>query len=123
MKDPDYYATTNWNTNNIASAPGSLLGYVKTPINGINVPWLYLGMLFASFCWHTEDNYFYSVNYQHFGEGKQWYGVPGLDADRFEKVRACSFVSDFLSHLFLIGRYRRIFFLVCFENRRTSCIT
>jgi histone demethylase JARID1 len=86
MNDPDYYSKTGWNTNIIPSAPGSLLSRVKTPINGINVPWLYLGMLFSTFCWPTEDNYFYSISYHHFGSEKQWYGVPAEDAERFEKM-------------------------------------
>ena len=59
---------------------------VETPINGINVPWLYLGMLFTTFCWHNEDNYLYSINYSHFGDVKQWYGVPGENAQQFEKI-------------------------------------
>eukprot|EP00599_Poterioochromonas_sp_BG-1_P007151 CAMPEP_0173148590 /NCGR_PEP_ID=MMETSP1105-20130129/9812_1 /TAXON_ID=2985 /ORGANISM="Ochromonas sp., Strain BG-1" /LENGTH=537 /DNA_ID=CAMNT_0014063277 /DNA_START=92 /DNA_END=1705 /DNA_ORIENTATION=- len=92
---PDYYATTSWNLNNMPSAEGSLLRYLQVPINGINVPWLYIGMLFSSFCWHTEDNYFPSINYSHFGTVKQWYGVPKTDANKFEKV-----TKDFLLGLF-----------------------
>ena len=57
---------------NIASSEGSLLSHLRVRINGVNVPWLYVGMLFSSFCWHNEDNYLYSINYSHFGEGKQW---------------------------------------------------
>ena len=86
LSNPEFYTTSAWNLNNIAAAPGSMLRYLNTPINGINVPWLYIGMLFASFCWHTEDNYFYSINYSHFGSVKQWYGIPGASADAFEKV-------------------------------------
>jgi hypothetical protein len=81
-----YYARSGWNLNNIPAAEGSVLRYLQTPVNGVNVPWLYLGMLFSSFCWHNEDNYFYSVNYSHMGDVKQWYGVPGDQADKFEKV-------------------------------------
>jgi hypothetical protein len=90
MNNPYYYSTTNWNLNNIPSAPGSLLKYLKTEVTGINVPWLYIGMLFATFCWHTEDNYFYSINYSHYGSSKQWYGIPGSDANTFEKVSTIS---------------------------------
>jgi len=95
MNDPNYYASSTWNLNNMPSAPGSLLHFLTTGINGINVPWLYMGMLFASFCWHTEDNFFYSINYSHFGGVKQWYGVPGSGAELFEKVS-----KDFLMGLF-----------------------
>lgn len=86
----DYYSTTGWNLNNIPSTQGSVLKYLQTPVNGVNVPWLYLGMLFSSFCWHNEDNYFYSINYNHFGGVKQWYGIAGSEASKFEKVRQLS---------------------------------
>ena len=64
-----------------------MLKHLTTPVNGVNVPWLYIGMLFSSFCWHNEDCYLYSINYSHFGDVKQWYGVPGDHANTFEKVR------------------------------------
>ncbi|XP_057978320.1 lysine-specific demethylase JMJ17 isoform X2 [Malania oleifera] len=53
---------------------------------GVMVPWLYIGMLFSSFCWHFEDHCFYSMNYLHWGEPKCWYSVPGSQACAFEKV-------------------------------------
>mmetsp|Transcript_29081 Transcript_29081/g.65358 ORF Transcript_29081/g.65358 Transcript_29081/m.65358 type:complete len:275 (-) Transcript_29081:529-1353(-) len=52
-------------------------------------------MLFSSFCWHNEDNYFYSINYAHFGAPKQWYGVPGNAAEIFEKVTRESLLGSF----------------------------
>ena len=84
----DYYKETWWNLNNMPQAPDSVLRHVKTGINGINVPWLYYGSLFSTFCWHNEDNYLYSINYHHRGAPKQWYGVPGKKrhADGLEKV-------------------------------------
>ena len=81
-----YYRRTGWNLVNMASSEGSVLQHLQTSINGVNVPWLYVGMLFSSFCWHNEDNYLFSINYSHFGECKQWYGVPGHQAKQFEKV-------------------------------------
>ena len=47
---------------------------------------LYIGMLFATFAWHVEDHYLYSINYQHLGAAKTWYGVPGSHAEGFEAV-------------------------------------
>lgn len=96
FNDPEYYRHSTWNLNNVPSAPGSILKYVTSPITGINVPWLYYGMLFASFCWHNEDNYFYSINYNHYGAVKQWYGCPGSAAEAFEKVS-----KEFLLGLFI----------------------
>ena len=84
----DYYKETYWNLNNIPCAPDSVLRHVKVGINGINVPWVYYGSLFTTFCWHNEDNHLYSINYHHKGAPKQWYGVPGTStaADGLEKV-------------------------------------
>lgn len=33
---------------------------------------LYLGMQYATFAWHNEDNYLYSLNFHHSGSAKQW---------------------------------------------------
>ncbi|KAJ2129465.1 hypothetical protein IW136_005832, partial [Coemansia sp. RSA 678] len=53
-------------------------------ISGMMTPWIYVGMCFSTFCWHNEDHYTFSVNYQHWGDTKTWYGVPGRHADKFE---------------------------------------
>lgn len=84
----DYYKESYWNLNNIPCAPDSVLRHVKVGINGINVPWMYHGSLFTTFCWHNEDNHLYSMNYHHKGAPKQWYGVPGAKetAEGLEKV-------------------------------------
>ncbi|XP_066374209.1 lysine-specific demethylase JMJ17-like [Miscanthus floridulus] len=80
------YCSSPWNLNNFPNLPGSVLRTVKDKIAGVMVPWLYIGMLFSSFCWHVEDHCFYSINYLHWGEPKYWYGVPGAKANAFEQV-------------------------------------
>ncbi|UZJ55481.1 hypothetical protein CBS101457_004801 [Exobasidium rhododendri] len=80
------YAKDGWNLNNLPILPGSLLRYIKSDISGMTVPWLYVGMMFSTFCWHNEDHFTYSINYQHFGETKTWYGVPGSDAELLEST-------------------------------------
>jgi len=75
-----------WNLNYLPQAHGSVVKHVKQEIPGVVTPFLYIGMLFSSFCWHTEDNYFYSVNYLHAGAPKQWYVVPASHSRQFEEV-------------------------------------
>jgi histone demethylase JARID1 len=78
------YSTDPWNLNVLPLDKDSLFRHIKTDISGMTVPWLYVGMCFSTFCWHNEDHYTYSANYQHFGETKTWYGIPSGDSDRFE---------------------------------------
>ena len=80
------YARSGWNLNNLPIWGDSLLRYIKSEISGMTVPWIYIGMMFSAFCWHNEDHYTYSINYQHWGEPKTWYGVPGADAYKFEEA-------------------------------------
>lgn len=80
------YVKHDWNLNNIAKHARSLLKYVDKDISGMVVPWLYVGMAFSTFCWHTEDHWTYSINYLHQGAPKTWYGIPSADAERFEHV-------------------------------------
>lgn len=78
------YAESSWNLNNLPVLEGSVLGYINADISGMKVPWMYVGMCFATFCWHNEDHWSYSINYLHWGEPKTWYGVPGSKAELFE---------------------------------------
>jgi histone demethylase JARID1 len=80
------YSTDPWNLNILPYAPDSLFRHIKSDISGMTVPWLYVGMVFSTFCWHAEDHYTYSANYQHFGATKTWYGIPAEDADKFEQA-------------------------------------
>lgn len=59
------YCSSPWNLNNFPKLPGSMLRAVQENVAGVMVPWLYIGMLFSSFCWHVEDHCFYSINYLH----------------------------------------------------------
>mmetsp|Transcript_17873 Transcript_17873/g.26463 ORF Transcript_17873/g.26463 Transcript_17873/m.26463 type:complete len:247 (-) Transcript_17873:1255-1995(-) len=70
FNDPEYYEKCGWNLQNLPFWPGSVLRWFKHKITGVNVPWLYIGMQFSTFAWHNEDNYLYSMNYNHFGSPK-----------------------------------------------------
>ncbi|PSK36664.1 Lid2 complex component lid2 [Elsinoe australis] len=84
-KNPrDSYSTDPWNLNVLPLYGESLFKHIKSDISGMTVPWLYVGMVFSTFCWHNEDHYAYSANYQHFGDTKTWYGIPAEDAEKFE---------------------------------------
>ena len=80
------YSTDPWNLNILPYHTESLFKHINSDISGMTIPWLYVGMCFSTFCWHNEDHYCSSANYQHFGATKTWYGIPGEDAERFEQA-------------------------------------
>eukprot|EP00004_Rigifila_ramosa_P003214 TRINITY_DN13393_c0_g1_i1.p1 TRINITY_DN13393_c0_g1~~TRINITY_DN13393_c0_g1_i1.p1 ORF type:complete len:1369 (+),score=194.23 TRINITY_DN13393_c0_g1_i1:519-4109(+) len=82
----DEYIHSPWNLNNFPNDSKSLLRLITRSISGMKKPWLYVGMIFSSFCWHYEDHSTYSINYLHFGAPKVWYGIPGAAAAMFESV-------------------------------------
>ncbi|CAN6669557.1 hypothetical protein TRVA0_041S01354 [Trichomonascus vanleenenianus] len=82
----DPYSKDSWNLNLFPQSRKSLFHYMKEDISGVTVPWGYVGMMFSAFCWHSEDHYTYSVNYQHLGATKTWYGIPGAAAELFEQA-------------------------------------
>lgn len=86
--DADFeYEKNLFNLNNISKSPNSLLRVVeikKDKVSGITLPWVYVGMQFATFCWHVEDLFLHSVNYNHLGETKTWYVVPGKYKEDFD---------------------------------------
>ncbi len=45
------YSEHPWNLNNLPVLPGSVLQYIGGSITGITTPWMYIGMMFSSFCW------------------------------------------------------------------------
>eukprot|EP00211_Chloroparvula_japonica_P000270 CAMPEP_0119128478 /NCGR_PEP_ID=MMETSP1310-20130426/6616_1 /TAXON_ID=464262 /ORGANISM="Genus nov. species nov., Strain RCC2339" /LENGTH=1075 /DNA_ID=CAMNT_0007118821 /DNA_START=149 /DNA_END=3377 /DNA_ORIENTATION=+ len=73
-----------WNQNTLAKVNGSLMAQESTDLPGISSPYMYIGMLFSSFCWHVEDDFMYSINLMHMGFPKRWYGVPSSHAEAFE---------------------------------------
>lgn len=85
------YAVHPWNLNIFPLLGSSLLRVLSARYSGITDPWLYIGMCFATFCYHSEDSDMYSINYMHSGEGKIWYGCPGGDGSRqFESAMRAS---------------------------------
>ena len=89
-------ADDGWNLHRLPRSASSVLQLLDdSDIEGISIPWLYVGMLFSAFCWHNEDHYSYSINYVAEGEDKQWYGVGATNAAAFEQA-----ISERLPHLF-----------------------
>ncbi|XP_058875912.1 lysine-specific demethylase 5C-like, partial [Acipenser ruthenus] len=84
--EEEEYARSGWNLNVMPVLDQSVLCHINADISGMKVPWLYVGMVFSTFCWHIEDHWSYSINYLHWGEPKTWYGVPSSSAERLEEV-------------------------------------
>lgn len=84
------YINHPWNLTRLPFAKGSLLNFNNSRISGMTVPWIYVGSLLSTFCWHVEDHYTLSANYCHFGNIKKWYGIPSSHADAFESFMKAS---------------------------------
>ncbi|KAH0642879.1 hypothetical protein KY289_033853 [Solanum tuberosum] len=94
----DELGKSKWNLKELSRLPKSVLRLLEKSIPGVTEPMLYIGMLFSMFAWHVEDHYLYSINYQHCGAAKTWYGIPGHAALDFEKVvREHVYTNDILS--------------------------
>lgn len=76
------------NLMNLPWAKGSLLPLFSEAISGMTVPWVYVGSKFSTFCWHMEDQYTLSANYQHEGDAKVWYSIPDSSCTKFQNYLA-----------------------------------
>lgn len=56
----------------------------KKVLAGINTPYLYIGGFRTIFAWHVEDLNMASLNYNHYGAPKFWYGISRADYKKFE---------------------------------------
>lgn len=88
--DSSPYIRHPWNLTRLPFAQGSLLNFINSSISGMTIPWIYVGSLLSTFCWHVEDHYTLSANYCHFGNIKKWYGIPSSHADEFESIMKAS---------------------------------
>lgn len=84
--DTEKYIEHPWNLTQLPFAKGSLLNHLQGSFSGMTVPWIYVGSLLSTFCWHVEDHFTLSANYCHFGNIKKWYGIPSSHADNFELI-------------------------------------
>ena len=64
----------------LPKVPGSTLQLLDTDVPGVSTPMLYIGMISATFAWHVEDHYLYSINYQHQGAAKTWCALLTIHA-------------------------------------------
>lgn len=111
-RDADFeYHTNLYNLNNTYKGQESLLkisGLRNEKISGVTTPWVYIGMKFSSFCWHVEDLYINSINYNHKGSAKIWYIIPGCDKEKFDDFvktkfsKTMSFKPDFMHRITLM---------------------
>jgi len=80
------YVDSEWNLHNLKDNPLNLLRHEEEQVPGVVLPYVYVGVLFSSFCWHVEDSYLYSINYCHTGAPKIWYGVPPTQGEALDAV-------------------------------------
>jgi len=60
------YCNHQWNLCNFQRQKNSILQFPSIKdMSGINVSWMYVGMKFATFCWHFEDLMLPSLSYLH----------------------------------------------------------
>lgn len=55
-------------------------------INGIQTPYIYVGMANTTFGFHLEDGDLSSISYLHSGKPKIWYIVPGEEANKLTQL-------------------------------------
>jgi len=84
IKEYMSYAIHPANLVNLPNSKGSLLPLFKDTISGMTIPWVYVGSKFSTFCWHMEDQYTLSANYQHEGASKVWYSIPDSSCTKFQ---------------------------------------
>ena len=77
---------------------------IESQISGITIPWFYYGMLFSSFCWHTEDLYLYSLNYMHDGASKIWYSISHTDKEKMDEYVRNKYFATLLKEPDLLHR-------------------
>ena len=111
-----YIESKHWNLLTLNKNNNSLFQFIghekKNQISGITLPWLYFGMIFSTFCWHTEDLYLYSINFSHFGAAKIWYliilyryGIPHDQKEKMDNFIKAKYIStiqkepDLVHHL------------------------
>eukprot|EP00163_Fabomonas_tropica_P002848 TRINITY_DN1228_c0_g3_i1.p1 TRINITY_DN1228_c0_g3~~TRINITY_DN1228_c0_g3_i1.p1 ORF type:complete len:364 (-),score=77.94 TRINITY_DN1228_c0_g3_i1:403-1494(-) len=80
-----------WNLNEF---PSPLFRY-RPDMPGITTSFLYFGTWRSYFSWHKEDLDLASINYLHFGEPKQWYGLAPADGGLLEDLVSHILPSDF----------------------------
>ena len=81
----DPLGSSDWNLSKLPRAQGSMIKNLEdTP--GVTDPYMYMGSLFSYFAWHVEDHNLYSINYNHLGAPKTWYGVGAAHAEAFERT-------------------------------------
>ena len=90
-----------FNLLNLSLIPDSLFQFCQKEgeevcISGINIPWIYYGMLYSTFCWHIEDLNLFSVNYLLEGKPKVWYSISSEDKENFENYVKSKFYSSFI---------------------------
>lgn len=102
-----------WSATEIAKLNGTALSVIEHDIEGVTSPYLYIGMCGSFFCWHTEDNDLYSINYLHEGSNKTWYAIP----PQYQAQMDAQFQTEFPKHF---AEFPDMCYRKCFMMHPTS---
>lgn len=86
-----------WNLNELTAHESIIQGPTMA---GVNRPYLYYAMPFATFGLHHEDSNLGSINIHHGGAARRWYSIPSSNAVLMENLIQTSKSSSITCNLF-----------------------
>jgi histone demethylase JARID1 len=77
-----------WNLNVLPFSDKAMARYIDEDVPALVEPRLSIGAVFSCQSWSFEEAFAYSVSYQHIGDTRTWYAVPGHNYQEFRGILA-----------------------------------